>query len=266
MRKKIVTLAAGEDYQRLERASGPSRRAYAVRHGWDYEVIDQIPDVFRAEHPTARFGMLCYLYKLSIPSRNLDHDLVAFFDCDSLLTPNAPCLSEFAERLPQGGFGAVQTVAYEERRRLHPDWAPDYYAQLEKNGATLPAIPDRTTQINAGLLLFRPAEVHERWTELLHLNSPLNEESRLNVYEVQQGRCLLLPPEWNLLWMYEKYRLGILKPQSNFPLRLRNYLYNRVLGKPLERRRLREAFGRCHLLHLAFEHHKIHWLVDEPAP
>lgn len=261
VKKKIITLSLGEEYQRLERVSGPSRQAYANKHGWDYEVISEIPEPFRTRYPAASFGWICNLYKLLLPRLNAHYDLVAYMDCDTLVAAHAPCLSQHLDELPPAGFGAVQTVSFEDRQRLHPEWAVDYYAQLERQWGLALTIADRKKHINGGLLLFRPQAVLQAWDALLELDSPLNEENRLNVYEAQQGRCALLPPGWNLLWMYEKYKLGILKPQRNRWARLRNKLYNRFFGSRHERRRMQEALERCFMLHVAFEHRKIHWLA-----
>ena len=256
-KKKLVTLAVGDEYQRLERVSGPSRREYAKRHGWQYEVIERIPDSFRQRFPGARFGWVCNLYKLLLPELNQEYDLVAYMDNDSVVSPRASCLSSYSDQLPSGGFAAVQTVHFAERARFHPEWAANYYAELPLGDLIVRNVE---AQINGGLLLFRPREVRDAWTALLNSDTPLNEENRLNAHEVQAGRCLFLPGEWNLLWMYEKYRLGILRPQRNPFDKLWNRAYNRYIGKWHERARMNDALNRCFMLHLAFEHRKIHWL------
>ncbi len=191
------------------------------------------------------------LYKLELPSQLVAYDLAAFLDSDAVLNPAAPCLSTFADALPSGGFGAVQTVSFTERS-LFPEWAPSYYDEFRAEG--LDRVPRPDLQMNGGLYLYRPHEVARRWRELLDLDTSMNEENRLCVYELQEGRCLFLPLAWNTVWLSERRRLGI-EPATRV-----GRVLNRLTGHVRERAALHDALLRSHMLHLAFEHSKVAWI------
>jgi len=208
MKKAVVTIVVGEKYRKMYNHVAPLNRIWMDRWGWDSIVIESIPDDFKAlysgnDKPS---GWIFYMYKLFIPSLYRDYDLIAFVDCDCVINPNAPCLSEYIDKIPRGGFAGVQDASFEERK-LYPDWKRFYYDDLRDRGYNeSPRYPER--HINAGLLLYRPSDVWERWIELLNIDTDLNEENRLNVYEVQEERCLFLPKEWNTVWLYERVRRG----------------------------------------------------------
>jgi len=156
------------------------------------------------------------------------------------------------DRIPHGGFAGVQDTTFEERK-LFPTWKRYYYDGLRDYGYDGAArYPER--HINGGLLLYRPGDVYERWNELLNIDSDLNEENRLNVYEVQEDRCLLLPRHWNTIWLYERVRRGWSKGSYNSKMSRRiAALYLRLT----ERKKINMVYRNVSMLHFAFEHKKM---------
>ena len=255
-----MTLASGETYSELEKLTGPFRQSYAKRNGWEYLV----PELDCSPSKVSGDGKQRYIDKLFLPQLYLDYDLIAFMDCDSLVNPKAPCLSEYYHLIPKGGFAAGQTISFDERKHF-AGWAEDYYKPYEKHCIEQP-IKDRKTHINAGLLLFRPAEVAERWQALAAIDLPITSENRLNIYELQNGKCHLLPREWHILWQY--YR------DINYPILGRlakvgrgvDKLFGYKLNFAIEREKFIEAFSRANFIHVAFEHQKLHWFLKGLSP
>ena len=209
MKKAMVTIVVGEKYRRIYNHVAPLNRKWMDRWGWDSIIIESIPDDFRARYArkynnNSRWVFL--MYKLFIPSLFRNYDLVAFIDSDCVINPNAECLSKYLDNIPAGGFAGGQPVTFEERK-LFPNWNEYYYDDLRSCGYNeFPRYPDK--HISSGLLLYRPRDVWERWLELLNIDSELNEENRLNVYEVQEDRCFFLPKRWHVVWFYERVRRG----------------------------------------------------------
>lgn len=257
MRKAVITLVAGDEYRKLYDHVAPLNSMWMHRWGWDSIIITSIPDDFRRvysrdDRPSA---WAYIMYKLLIPSLFRDYDLVAFIDGDCVINPAAGCLSDYAEDIPAGGFAAVQTVTFEERK-LFPDWNRYYYDDLRGRGYEgTPRYPER--HINAGLLLYRPRDVWERWIDLLNIDAGLHEEHRLNVYEVQEERCLFLPDRWNVLWMYERARRGWV--YGSYGNRLARPVNRRLMERD-ERKKLNMVYGDSSMVHFAFEHRKMLWI------
>lgn len=263
MRKALVTMAIGARFEREYEHLLPLREAWARRHGWDLHVVRSIPEPFVRAHSRSDkpgLGWCCYLYKLQLPEAFSDYDLVAYVDSDIAINPAAPCLSAYESQIPAGGFAAVQTVGHEERRRLFPLWAEYYYDDLVARGFNR-SVPNPKLHVSSGVLLFRPRDVAERWSALITLDTDLNEENRLNVYEVQAGRCFLLPGPWHVVWMYERHRVGLEKPIRTVWGRLA-----RKCRKTVRWRRSRESAAilgtlqNCHMLHFGYEHEKVFFL------
>ena len=259
MKKAIFTIATGEKYQAIEARTSISRRRYAEKHGWDYVVLKTIPDDFRNQLKGASEGKIAQRFKIYSPHFQTDYDLVVFMDLDTIVSDSAPCLSEIADQIPEGGFAAASTHSFDERSRLFPDWAQDYYAGIEQKYNIRLDVTDRSLCINTGLMVYRPREVKEKWRKLALDPSGMNDEHLLCLHEVQAGRCFFLPREWNMLWRYEKYRIGFLKPQRNALIKARNHAVNRSL-KHFEKKLMRQALERCYLLHLASECKKSAWI------
>lgn len=261
MKKALVTIAIGEKYERLEQSYSKTRIEYANRHGYDYIVYKEMPADWlevKRDFPRSRQANM---FKLYLPTLQHDYDFVAFIDVDTAVNSKAPCLTEFEPLIPKEGFAACETYDWDERHKYWPDWAEDYYKGLEeKYGVKLDnEITNPRLNINGGLMLYRPREISQRWKDLSEINTPLTQENLLNVHDVQNGLVHIMPREWNLLWMYEKFRIGYLKPATSDFWKARNKVinnYGRVFEKPL----MEEALGRCHMLHLAYEHHKLLWL------
>jgi len=254
MTKCFVTIALGERHQQYEKLHGASRRGYAERHGYDYRVITEIPETIteRASQATPRLKAL--LTKLAAPGLLMDYDFVLFTDIDTVINPKAPCLSLYAPHIPSGGLGGVQDIMPEERRALFPRWSHDYYTEVEHRGV-VGYYPNRDLYINSGLLIYKPAEVRDRWLELAMIPSHCGDENRLNAREVQEGRCLFLPPNWNTIWYFEKFRLGYLTPAKSRMTNGWNMLRNKLaLG---EKRLAQKTLQSVHMLHFAFEGDKI---------
>ena len=254
MKKAVVSMVVGDTYQRIYNHVAPLNCAWIDRWGWDYIIIDSVPDDFKEQYTKKgnQPGWIYWMYKLLIPSLFRNYDLVAFLDSDCVINPNAACLSEYIDQIPLGGFAGVQDTTFEERK-LFPSWNRYYYDDLRARGYNgLPRYPDR--HINAGLLLFRPNEVWERWIELLNIDTEINEENRLNVFEVQDDRCLFLPMSWNTIWQYECVRRGWLNKKYHNNLLGK---FHRGLLRYTEQNKVNMVFRSVSMLHFAFEHHKM---------
>lgn len=275
MRKCLVTLAIGDRHARIEALSRPLREHYARQHGYDYRVVSSMDEIrqgcplpeelFPSGSDKPAWAAATQL-KLVLPWLTQDVDFAVYMDADTYVNPDAPCLSKYAEAIPQGGFGAVQTVTNDQARRFFPLWAGDYYLALEHRGCNAP-LPRRDEFVNGGLYVFRPKEVRERWHALLGRHPGFNEENLLNLYEVQQGNCLLLPSQWNVLWYYKKHTMGWLKPANSWCRFQAARMKNRLgLG---ERWLVNRCFATCHMIHFAFESKKMglidaaQWLSDK---
>ena len=118
--------------------------------------------------------------------------------------------------------------------------------------------------VSAGVLLYKPADVAASWRALLGIRNGLNEENRLNVYEVQAGRCLFLPPQWNVVWMYERQRLGL---ERRFASRTGKALAKArtmlKVGERGERIAALNTLRDSHMLHFGYEHEKIFWICAD---
>jgi hypothetical protein len=262
MRKAVVTIVAGERYRILYDHIASLNGLWMHRWGWDFIMITSIPSDFRNSYsrddrPSA---WIYYMYKLAIPSLFRDYDLIAFLDSDCVINPGAGCLSEYVVDIPNGGFAAVQDVTFDERK-LFPTWNRYYYDDLVDRGYDgVP--PHPKIHINAGLLLYRPRDVWERWLDLLRIDIGLNEENRLNVYEVQDHRCLFLPHHWNVVWMYERARRGWIHEKS-YKNRIARGV-NRRLREVGERKRVNVVYRDVSMMHFAFEHAKMLWINRRP--
>jgi|GEM_PF-1515357 len=260
MKKAVVTMVVGDAYKKIYDHVAPLNHMWMDRWGWDSIIIDSIPDDFRARYSKSnnQSGWIYWMYKLMIPSLFRNYDLIAFVDSDCVINPNSACLSPYIENIPRGGFAGVQDTTFEERK-LFPSWSRYYYDDLRDQGYNeSPRYPER--HINAGLLLYRPADVWERWIELLNIETDLNEENRLNVFEVQEERCFFLPNDWNTVWLYERIRRGWSKET-----------YSKLSGKLhrlkmlfTERRNINMVYQNVSMLHFAFEHKKM-LLIDPIA-
>lgn len=199
LKKVLVTFAVGEMYSNVEAVSGRFRRAYAEKNGWDYKVITDVPPGIKE----LGIERACFLNKLRLPSLLKDYDLAVFMDCDSVVNPLSPCLSEYEPVIPFGGFAGAQTVSPKSRKLVFTYWE-NYYERIRQRTGLNEKVVDPDLDINAGLLLFRPAQVAERWLELAQRDLPYTGEERLNLFELQRGRCYLLPSSWHILWHHHK--------------------------------------------------------------
>lgn len=260
MKKAIVSIVVGDTYQKIYNHIAPLNKMWMDRWGWDSIIIDNIPDDFRKLYSRCHKspGWIFFMYKLLIPSLFRNYDLIAFVDSDCVINPNAGCLSAYMENIPKGGFAAAQTVTFAERK-LFPNWNRYYYDDLRNLGYNgTPRYPEK--HISVGLLLYRPKEVWEKWIELLNIDTNLNEENRLNVYEVQENRCFFLPMHWHTVWLYERVRRGWTKGSYNN--RISRKLNNFVL-EFTERNKVNMVYKNVSMMHFGFEHKKT--LLIDPA-
>jgi hypothetical protein len=258
MKKAVVTIVVGDKYRKIYDHVAPLNRKWMERWGWDSVVIDSIPDDFTASYSRSdkSSGWIFYMYKLFIPSLFRNYDLIAFVDSDCVFNPNADCLSEYIDDIPLGGFAGVQEITFEERK-LFPNWSRYYYEGLRDLGYNgTPRYPER--HACAGLLLYRPSDVWERWVELLNMNTNLNEENRLNVYEVQEGRCFFLPCHWHIVWLYERVRRGW--SRGTYKNKISRKLSQCILSLT-ERKKVNMVFKNASMMHFGFEHEKM-LLID----
>lgn len=259
MRKALVTIAVGEDYVEHYNHVAPTFRYYADEHGWDLHLVSEVPQSFverysRPERPNKAY--CCWLYKLVLPRLFEDYDLVFFVDSDCVINPKAPCVSSFADDIPSGGFAAAPDIYFEDRAKYFPWFVKYHYDEYIAQGVLDKQVPDPTTHINAGVLLFKPKEVRERWQYLLDLDSWMKEEDRLNVYEVQAGRVLMLPRQWHCAYMYEKGRRGLpsrIVPNNNWIEKKINKAFRR-LTRPIEAKMMREIVRDNYITHFLLEH------------
>jgi hypothetical protein len=259
MKKVLVSLAIGEQYAELDRTTAPFREAWAARHGWDCETIRELPSWFLERHSSEGAKSASTLYKLLIPGAFAAYDLVAFCDLDAFMNPDAPCLTTYEDQIPEGGFAAANDLPFEKRAVCFPEWEVDYYVELEKRIGAKLDLPSREQSMNSGLMVYRPSEVADRWQKLADMDTPLNEENRLNVFEVQQGKCFFLPLEWNVVWQYyvrEHFPYLQRPARHNRWIHRANTLIARTIGAPIERRHLMATLAKSHVLHLAFQRAK----------
>lgn len=260
VRKIIVCMGIGGPYEAQLHATEPFRDHYARRHGWDTLNITTL-------HPRAAelrdipFAMRTHLSKLLVPNDLRDeYDLVLFVEADTFIHPDAPCISELSRYIPAGAVGAVADHQYQERRPIF-GWRGDHYDGIAKQrNIPLPPLTVRDRAVNGGVHLYRPAEVADRWLGLFEHRTGLGDEDLLNLNDVQQGSVYFLPSEWNRVWFYEKFRLGLLTRESGRVSRVHNAAINRVLWRVLphyERSKFRKHFPVAHIHHLAFEGAKV---------
>lgn len=267
MRKAIVAMGIGGPYERQLAATRPFREAYARRHGWDLVDITKMdPRAMALDgYSTA---LRCHLQKLLIPD-TLRHayDLILFLEADIIVNPRAPCISEYEPFLPAGTFAAVGCTLPQERKAVF-GWRHGHYgpiiAALGQRGITPPAISRSDRYMNGGVELYRPAEVADRWRGLFENNCQTSDENLLNLFEVQEGRVLWLPSEWNQVWLYSKTRHGVTVRGSSVFSKVLNRLYNRYLFRLLpaiEARAFRRRFHYGHFHHIAQEGFKVERLA-----
>ena len=74
----------------------PSMRAYAQRHGYDYDLHTTVPDIIydmptldqMPDYKRMRLGFIRYL----LLNKYEDYDYIVLYDCDMLMTADAPAL------------------------------------------------------------------------------------------------------------------------------------------------------------------------------
>ncbi len=260
MRKLLTTIASGKKFMDLEAHTGRFRREYAKKYGWDYQVVDGIPDAFAQTFAGRDGGRYTILdLKLLLPALFQEYDLLAFMDGDTVLNlETADDLAQYEPLIPRGGFAGVQETPKEARQKYHGVWREHHYAHLEKD---LPpgTITRPWEHANAGLLLTRPKESAQAWRELIPQWPQLSVEYKMNIGLVQKGLCHFLPLEWNRVWSYERVQGGLELPENHAWQVAFNRQWRKVI-KPLEKARVRRLFRESKMIHFAFEHHKSYWL------
>jgi hypothetical protein len=190
------------------------------------------------------------------------YDLVLFVEADTIIHPDAPCISTYAPLIPSGGFAGSESWLPQERQAVF-GWQHSHYDTIKPLfGSSTPAIPDETRALNGGVLLYKPAEVAARWSKLFETYQirGITDEHLLSIFEVQQGRYLQLPREWNSVWFYTKAR-SLKRMLRNIAVtRWINKFYNRILWRTfpyLEKSLFLRYFDSAHVHHFAFEGRKV---------
>lgn len=265
VKKLLYNLAIGPKYAQIESLTGPYRRAWAERWGWEYRPVTEVPDWLLQKQGEHGLKFALDLFKLYNAAQLKDYDLVVYSDTDTVWNPNAPDLATYYDKIPVGGFGGVQVVS-PEARGLFPEWVSDYYSGLELLTGHPIDVPNRDIHFNGGLVLHKPREVAERWMELAQMDSPLYDEHRLCVHEVQAGKCLFLPSEWNVVWRYHVRQslpeLDWRKCRVHKYLDAWNYLSERVLMSQIEAKYALETWRNVNMLHFANEAWKVRFFSN----
>lgn len=250
MKKAIVSIAVGAQYQQLEACYGRFRADYAKSRGYEYVVVSDLDSSLPGETQKEK----CSFKKLSLSRDLRGYDFVVVMDCDSLVNPEAPCLTQYFKDIPAGGFAAAGSYPHEKQAKLFPKYSASYYNELELNQHHRALITKDTLSIDDGLLLFKPQEVLKRWQELLEMRNELNAEQRLNLYEVQRNRCLILPPEWHIVWELHKAEHYSFLPKATAAPARRGMNIGTVLGEAstLERNLILLTLKQNYFVNFAF--------------
>lgn len=252
LRKAIVISAIGSRYEALYKKVSPTFEQYAARHGWDIKVISELPGWFSKQYsrPAWDFRLLCCAYRLHQPSLFPDYDLLALMDPDMVMNPTAPCLSSYYDAIPAHGLAAVQDVRFSERR-LFPEWRQYHYSDFLEDEDVM-NLPYPETHINNGLLLMRPSEVKDEFSELNRSDSGISDEDRVNLRFTQTGRVFLLPPEWNVIYPYELVRRGYgARRKAPSKSRIIRRIGYEIDARWTQQRFIMKIFPDVHILHFA---------------
>lgn len=246
--KVLTTLAIGTENEALEAITGPYREAWAEAHGWVYQPITKLDAILTIPHREGRSrGWHIQLGKLKLPAYfERSADLVCFMDCDTILRPAAPDLPA----LDPGKWGSAVTTTPEERATVFPEWLPTFYDEprmrVEFSEPGERAMPP----INGGLLLFRPSEFVEKWSELVLRDSDATDDNRLNLWH---GNALqYLDRRWNVVWRYERRRAGLSGPYHTKLARARTRLKEAVCA-PRINRLFHATLERSYMVHFQQE-------------
>jgi hypothetical protein len=255
-------MGIGGPYEDQLMATLPFRQHYAHKNGWDLVNITSLdPRAACLEH--IPFSQRTHLSKLLIPDLLRDrYDIVLFVEADTIIHPDAPCISTYVPLIPKGGFAGSESWLPQERRSVF-GWQHSHYDPIKPLfGTSPPDIPDETRAHNGGVLLYKPREVADRWVELFDTYQlrGVTDEHLLSIFEVQQGRYLQLPREWNSVWYYTKARSLKWTLRNITVTRGMIKFYNRILWRvfpPLEKSLFLRHFDSAHVHHFAFEGRKV---------
>lgn len=265
MKIVITTLAVGESFVQMESKLASQRNELATLVGASYQPIYKIPPIVEQIHPLASFSKKAQLSKFSLAREFQSHDLVIFIDNDVLINPLNFDIQDILEATEKKPLAAVQSVEDHERSMYWKKmWNPNYYSALSEQfqGIEFPLevnYPDR--YINGGFYAFRPKKIMEHFDRCLRVENPLNDDQRINTDLVQKDLVEYLSQKYNTLWYYEKYRKGLLLPETNHFAINRNRVWNRIGPLWGEAKYMLEAYKNTACLHLAFEHFKYNYII-----
>ncbi len=262
MDKAIVCMGIGGPYEDQLNATLPFRMHYAKKNGWDIVNVTSLdPRAAALDH--LPFAQRTHLSKLLIPGNMRDrYDLVLFVEADTIIHPEAPCISIYASLIPPGGFAGSESWVPQERRSIF-GWEQTHYEKIKPLfGDSQPYIPNEERAHNGGVMLYKPAEVADRWLYLFqkYQIKGITDEHLLSIFELQQGRYLELPREWNSVWSYAKARSAKRLLRNMTITRWAIKFYNRILWRmfPISEINLfLRYFDMAHVHHFAGEGRKV---------
>lgn len=208
MRVLLTTLAIGYDYiQRYNKLFRKSHETYAVRNGYDFEVITRFLD--EQSNYTGMMDTLT-LNKILVCSSEYhqEYDMVIFIDADILIHRDAPPLHTFLDYTDK--IGAVDEFAQPtSERRIALQKKLGFETSSKEYYALCGIDFDSPIVVNTGLLVFQPKK-HKALLETIfntyvskcvgHPRGFIYEQSVIG-YEIQKaGKLVCLPSKFNTIW------------------------------------------------------------------
>jgi len=234
MGKAIVTLVAGDSYQRLWNLySRPSWERYAARHSYRLIVLD------RALDESAQWGAersLAWQKLLILGRPELQGvDRVLWLDSDIVINDAAPCA---VDGVPEEKIGAVQdqcllshpslATAFAVNNGWHNGPSALSHMFYKSNGLQPPA----GYHLNSGVLVASPKHHRElfEYVYRTHRETPHSymEQAGLSFEIISRGLHLPIDPRFNALWLEYKTACYsfLFQIPSLFPLCIATALQN----------------------------------------
>lgn len=233
MGKAIITLIAGDSYQRLWNLySRPSWERYAARHSYRLIVFDRaLDESAQAEQRSVAWQ------KLLILGRPELHGIerVLWLDSDIVINDLAPCA---VDGVSEEKIGAVQdqcllshpslATAFAVNNRWHNGPSALSHLFYKSNGLNAPA----GYHLNSGVLVASPKRHRELFEHVYHTHrqTPHSymEQAGLSFEIISRGLHQPMDPRFNALWLEYKtaFYSFLFQIPSLFPLCIATALQN----------------------------------------